>query len=116
MGDAKVLFRSNYSDNSDYETSDIVPRSLPFALSSDRFQDEDVGVGDGTTNVVMELDETTHDPSWRPEQTTKSSTSDENQGKPQENWRYYLRSHARLNSEPQFLINYSKQFQLRKNC
>ena len=77
-------------------------RSRPLPLGRGSIQGENFDNRDETMDETIELDDTVHDPTWRPRQPIQGRLSDENsQDTTRDGPRYYLRSQDRQQSEPQ---------------
>ena len=98
----KNIPSDNEPDQYDSEPSDNVVRSRPLPLTSENAQEENSDNRDMTIDEIGELDDSVHDPTWRPGQPIQGRTSDKNgQDTTRDGPRYCLRSHDRQQSEPQ---------------
>ena len=92
----------NEPDEYDSDTSDNVVWSRPLPLASENTQEENSDNRDVIIDETIELDDTVHDPTWRPGQPIQGRTSDENsQDTTRDGPRYYLQSHDRQQPQPQ---------------
>ena len=83
-------------------TPDIVVRSQPIPLCSERIQDKGFDSRDLASKKTMEFDDTVHDPTWRSGWANQSRALDDNNLEIMpDSPRYYSRSRDRQNYELQ---------------
>jgi hypothetical protein len=94
-------FSAGSDSDNDGDSPDITVRSQPLPLYNERtLQNPDVGDEDVTVEATIQLDDTVHDPTWRPVPVIQNrDTSENDQEIPRDSPRYNLRSSYRQNYE-----------------